>query len=239
MSALIRWFEIFKSKCFSRAQEDLAKIAIGAGPNEWNAVAAQTDKLTDQNLIRKIALEANGAPIRRAVIHKLTDQSLIAKIAFEDASDIVAEAAVTALKDQEKIAEIAMTAKRPAPCRAALGKLTEQRLIEKVSLEAAEPSIRKQASWRLTHELPFLGKINRTNLGSILSKYPDLPDDEKEAVRVQLKQCAEKDPDFWKAMVDQIKKDPMADVSDRVAIFDAVDPTGKMAKEISDRYYSA
>lgn len=239
MTPLIRWLEIIKSRWFLQPQTGLAKIAIHAEPNEWNVLAAQTDALTDQHLIRKVATEAKGAPIRRAVIHKLIDQSLVARIAIEDPSDLVAEAAVTALKNQEELAEVAMTAKRPAPCRAALAKLTEQRWIEKVALEAVEPSTRKYASWRLTHELPHSGQMTRKNLGAILSQYSDLSDEEKKTICIQLTQCAARDPNFWKAVVDELKKDSGVDISDRIAILDAISPTGKMTKEIGDRYYSS
>lgn len=155
MNALTRWFEALRSKGFAQVQAGLAKLAIEAGPDEWNLRAAQmNNELTDQELIRKVALEAKGAPIRRAVIHKLMDQSLVAKIAVEDVSDMVAEAAVAELKDQEKIAEVAI--QRPATCRVALDKLTEQRWIEKLALEATEPSIRKYAFWRLKDPSPEL-----------------------------------------------------------------------------------
>jgi hypothetical protein len=81
-------------------------------------------------------------------------------------------------------------------------------------------------------------QVTHSNLGAILSKYPDLSETEKQAIQAQLTQAAEKDPEFWKAVVDYMKEDPMPDISDRLAIFEAIDPTGQLATEIGDRYYS-
>lgn len=81
-------------------------------------------------------------------------------------------------------------------------------------------------------------QITHSNLGAILSKYPDLSEAEKQAIQAQLTQAAEKDPEFWTAVVDYMKEDPMPDISDRLAIFEAIDPTGQLATETGDRYYS-
>ena len=58
-----------------------------------------TGKLTDQNLLGKIALEDTDSDVRRAATKKLTDQTLLGKIALEDTDSDVRRAATEKLKE--------------------------------------------------------------------------------------------------------------------------------------------
>ena len=61
---------------------------------------AAVEKLTDEAMLAKVALEDESWDVRRTSIEKLTDQALLAKVAVEATDWTVRKIAITKLTDQ-------------------------------------------------------------------------------------------------------------------------------------------
>jgi hypothetical protein len=84
-------------------------------------------KLTDMEILKKIALESPNAYIRGPAVKKLTDQEVLVKIALDDISHYVRDAAVMKLTDQAILAKIAKQDKAGSVREAATRRIAELR----------------------------------------------------------------------------------------------------------------
>ena len=126
----------------------LADIAINA---KGRAVPrAAVEKLTDQPLLRKIAVEHEDDGVRRTAVKKLTDQPLLGKIAVEDEDGGVRRTALEKLTDQPLLEKIAVEHEDYWIRTAAVKKLTDQALLAKIAVEDEDERVRKAAKLRLS-----------------------------------------------------------------------------------------
>ena len=119
---------------------------------------AAVEKLTDQALLAKIAVEDTNADVRYLAVKKLTDQAVLAKIAVKDREPYVRRAAVQNLTDQAALAKVAVEDKEWRIRDSAVEKLTDQALLAKIAVEATEASVRPAAVRNLTDQA-LLAKI--------------------------------------------------------------------------------
>ena len=111
------------------------------------------ERMTDQDLLAKIAMEDEKAGVRQAAVAKLTDQDLLAKIAMEAKDRIVLrKAAGEVLMDPKTELEVHV-------CLAAVAKLTDQDLLAKIALEAKDWSVLRLAAVEKLTDQALLAKI--------------------------------------------------------------------------------
>jgi hypothetical protein len=90
------------------------------------------EKLADQTLLAKIAVDDKDQDIRKAAVEKLTDQPLLAKIAIDDKDQDIRKAAVRKLTDQVALAKV-VTDERDQDIRyAAAGRITDADFLERI-----------------------------------------------------------------------------------------------------------
>ena len=125
----------------------LAKIAVQDQDSEVRLAAVE--KLTDQAVLVKIAVEDKESDVRRTAVEKLTDQAVLAKIAVEDKGIFVRRAAVEKLTGQAVLAKIAVQDQDSEVRLAAVEKLTDQTLLTKIAVEDKNSIVRSAAVEKL------------------------------------------------------------------------------------------
>jgi hypothetical protein len=124
---------------------------IGRSKDE-KAHQATVEKLTDESLLAKIALEDKYVNVRFTAVRKLTDQAILAKIAVEDKNDLVRKAAVEKLNDQALLVKIAVEDKGWYVRLHAVKRLNDQALLVKITVEDNDEHVRQAAVERLTDQ---------------------------------------------------------------------------------------
>jgi len=85
----------------------LAKVAMDSDESYAGVILAAVDKLSDQILLKKLAVEGKNPSVRLLSVKKLTDPDALAEIALADTSDNVRNAAISKLPDRPMISELA------------------------------------------------------------------------------------------------------------------------------------
>jgi hypothetical protein len=137
-------------------QTVLAKIAMEDTDDSVRITAV--DKLTDQAILEKIALESNDYLVRRSAVDKLIDQTILAKIALEDTWGSVRLSAVEKLTDQTVLAKIALKDTDDSVRQATIEKIADQTILAKIALESTDFLVRCSAIHKL-NDLTVLAKI--------------------------------------------------------------------------------
>ena len=121
-------------------QEELAEVALRAVNLNVRQAAAQ--KLIDQKVLAKFISRTRGNPdILRACFERLTDQELLAKVAIEMRDSEIRRAAVCKVTDQAALARIFFEAEDNGAGYAAFMKLTTPELLEKVAADHKNKSV--------------------------------------------------------------------------------------------------
>jgi len=111
------------------------------------------EKLTDQNILAKIALEDEDQRCRKAAVEKLKDQNIIFDIAINDEEFSIRKAAVKVLSNQNFIDKFISESNSSELREAAINKLKDQNIIYKIAINAEESdSIRKKAINKLNNQ---------------------------------------------------------------------------------------
>ena len=108
----------------------------GMDAKEWYDRVAAVEKLTDQTLLAKIAVEDKHRWVRVAAVERLTDQTLLAKIAVEDKDWAVRKATVERLTNQTLLTKIAIEDEDRTVRKAASAKVTDLTLKIKIINDA-------------------------------------------------------------------------------------------------------
>jgi hypothetical protein len=90
---------VYKNPDIDAFLEDLEKLT--------SARVGAVNRIANQGLLRKLAMEAESSDVRKAAMKRLTDQILIAQIAQEDQDFVVRFATIERLTDQDILAKIA------------------------------------------------------------------------------------------------------------------------------------
>jgi hypothetical protein len=114
---------------------------------------AALNKLTDQALLARTAVEGKDSDVREAALDKLTDQALLARTAVEHKDYSVRQTAVAKLTDQALLAKIAIKDKDRYVRDDAVAKLTDQALLAKIAVEDENGDVREAAVDKLTDRL--------------------------------------------------------------------------------------
>ncbi len=142
----------------SADQGHLAKISIeSTAMNRGDGLAA-VEKLTDQALLSKVALDAQDLYIRKAAAEKLTEETVLIKVAMEDTNSYVRIVAVEKLTDQSILAKVAMTDEDVYVRQAAVSKMTDQAVLSRLAATDKNVNVRQTAMERLSNK-KVLAKI--------------------------------------------------------------------------------
>ena len=122
--------------------EKLQKIAVKADYDDvrqevWKFIAiryrnegiAAVEKLTDQTLLKEVAVKASYRDVKKAAVEKLADQAILKEIALKDSNSELREVAVKKLTDQNVLIEIAKTDKNKWVLYAATKMITDQNVL--------------------------------------------------------------------------------------------------------------
>jgi len=122
--------------------EKLQKIAVKADYDDvrqeaWKFIAiryrnegiAAVEKLTDQTLLKEVAVKASYRDVKKAAVGKLTDQAILKEIALKDSDWEVRKVSVKKLIDQNVLIEIAKTDKDKWVRNAAIEMITDQNVL--------------------------------------------------------------------------------------------------------------
>jgi hypothetical protein len=111
------------------------------------------NKLTDQNVLAKIAMEDEHLLVCRVAANKLTDRALLAKIGMWVKPELTRQ-----VTDQALLAKIAVEAKDRDVRLAAVKRLTDQALLAELAMEDDERDVRCSAVQKLNDQF-LLAKI--------------------------------------------------------------------------------
>jgi hypothetical protein len=131
-------------------QMSFASIAIQCTATDRGAGLSAVEKLTDQELLKKVALNAQDLYIRKAAVEKLTDESVLGKIAIDDNNANVRLSAVMKLTDQLVLAKVARADADVYVRKAAVEKMTDQTILSKIATDDKNSLVRYAAVERIT-----------------------------------------------------------------------------------------
>lgn len=114
--------------------------------------SADIEPLTDQSLLKRIALESLIGSRREAAVRKLTDQAVLVKIAQRECNVFVNRAAVDRLTDQDAIKFLALKAPMRATRIYAVERLTDQKTLAQIALNENDDSVRCTATENLYNQ---------------------------------------------------------------------------------------
>ena len=147
---------LFTNPLLAATADELAVLSGKCANGDESAckeLQAAVEKLTDQALLAKIAVNEENSLVRMAAVYKLTDQALLAKIAVGDNDQYVRSAAVEHLTDQTVLVKIAIEANDIGyDVREAFLHLTDQALLARIAVEAKNKDVRKLAVKDLTDQ---------------------------------------------------------------------------------------
>jgi hypothetical protein len=138
----------------SPSQTKLAKVAMELH-EDLGAREAAVDRLTDEALLAKVALNTNNYTVQVAAAGKLTDQALLSKVAVEAHDEGVRVAAVKRLTDQALLTKVALqplSFDNEDVIVAAVEKLTDQALLAKIATKNGNIGVRAAAVRTLTDQ---------------------------------------------------------------------------------------
>jgi len=128
----------------------------------WEKAVKAVEKISDQNMLARVAREAVIWGARKAAVKKLTDPSVLAEVALKDLDDNVRWAALIDKKltqsvlaefaIQSVLAEFALKALFLDVRIAAVKMLTDQSVLEKVALKDSLPDVIIAAAKKLTDQ---------------------------------------------------------------------------------------
>ncbi len=166
----------------SRDIEGLIGKCVQVDRNACEKLDEAVGKLTDQNLLSKIALECGeswNSDVGLTAVGKLTDQASIEKIAVESKDNSIRRAAVEKLTDQGLLAKIAIESDfmYADVGRTAVWKLTDQWMLARIAIDGRDAQVRGEAAKKLTDQA-LLAKIavesnDETARGTAIEKLTD------------------------------------------------------------------
>ena len=109
-------------------QQLLEKIAIEDSDFDDRVQVAAADAVSDEGVLTRIVAGSKRFDVRKAAVNKLTNQEVLARIAIEDKSDDVRLAAVKRIRDQILLEQVARQDKGWDIWRAAVERLSDQTL---------------------------------------------------------------------------------------------------------------
>jgi hypothetical protein len=134
-------------------QNILYKVALE--DISYEVKIAAFNKITDQNLINRLAIESKEPKLRLEAVNKITDQNILYKVAIEDISYEIKIAAFNKITDQNLINRIAIESKELKLCLEAVNKITDQNILYKVALEDRRDNVIVAAMNRLNKLYPI------------------------------------------------------------------------------------
>ncbi|MBN1997323.1 leucine-rich repeat domain-containing protein [candidate division KSB1 bacterium] len=140
------------------SQSQLTRILMGS--RDWQVHSAIFDRLNDQTMLSKIAMEDADAWNRRNATKKLTDQTVLEKIAVEDKDLDVRFTAVSKLNDHILLAKLATKDRISGVRVIALERLTDQALIAKIAVNDGDWYVRMKAV-NCMNDRTLLAKISK------------------------------------------------------------------------------
>lgn len=120
-------------------------------PITIESIIKDLDKITDQNILYKVALETSGE-VQIAAFNKITDQNLIIKFAIESGDKELGKRAINKVSDQNILYKVALEAKNEYVMKASLNKITDQNLINKLAIESKTRDMRHDAVNKVTDQ---------------------------------------------------------------------------------------
>lgn len=140
------------ARCYERGgngvpknEQEAAKWYALAAKQGYNIHSSAVEKLTDQTLLKKIALESKDRDVRASAVKKLYDPILIKKIAMSDKDRYVRLAAVEKISGQTILADFAYKAEYFDVRIAAIEKLTDQSILTDLAKTDSAARIRLTA----------------------------------------------------------------------------------------------
>lgn len=109
-------------------------------------------KVTDQNLLFKIALQDENLEVKLAAFNKITDQNLINRLAIESDNSEMRQMAVDIIKDQNILFEVALNDINNEVKKAAFYKITDQNLIDRLAVECDNSELRQMAVHKIVDQ---------------------------------------------------------------------------------------
>ena len=101
----------------------------------YNVKISAFNKITDQNLLHRLAIESKEPKLRLAAINKITDQNILFKVALDHINYEMKIAAFNKITDQNFINRLAIESKEPKLRLAATRKVADQDILYKIALE--------------------------------------------------------------------------------------------------------
>lgn len=136
------------------------------------------EKLTDQSMLARVAVQDADVDVRRIATGKLTDQPVLARIAVEDKDVEVRHEAISKLTDQSALAQIASEAKDADTRKAAVGRLRDQAVLVRIGLQDSDAGVRRMAVGKMTDQVSLAkvavedaaGDVRRTAIGMLTNQ---------------------------------------------------------------------
>jgi hypothetical protein len=118
----------------------------------YEARKRAVNKITDQNILYKVAIEDLNFEVKIAAFNRITDPNLISKIAIESKEPILRLEAVNKITDQRILYEVALEDMSYEVKIAALNWITDPNLINRLAFESKDPNIRLEAVNKITDQ---------------------------------------------------------------------------------------
>ncbi len=150
----------------------LSQIGIWVDPDK-------TEQITDQDMLKEIALEAKDADVRIAALKNIKDQDLITKIALKDKDDTVRMAAAQNITRQNLLAKIGVESKDIRLREFAVKNITSPALLGNIAREDEDIKVRILATSRLTdmvRKKTGTDNLKKYNTEYFINREPDKPE---------------------------------------------------------------
>lgn len=121
----------------------LARILITATEPKTRKVIIE--KVSDQALLTKVALEDDVDFVRKAAVKKLTDENTVINVFLNDKSSEVREACVDKISDQLVLAKIVLNDEHAGVRALAVKKLKDKKLLANIALNDSNERVREFA----------------------------------------------------------------------------------------------
>jgi len=142
-------------------QNILYKVALE--DISYEVKIAAFNKITDLNLINRLAIESKEPKFRLEAVNKITDQNILYKVALEDINYEVKIAAFNKITDFNLINRLAIEGKEPNLRMEAVNKITDQNTLYKVALED-----------RYEIKVAAMNRLNPSQLAKLASDFEEL-----------------------------------------------------------------
>jgi len=149
-------------------------------PNTDDVCETAMNKITDQEILTKIALNAECWEVRRAATKRITDQNVLVKFLLNDKNQYVRLAAIERVIDQDILAKFALNHEEELEIReSAIRRITNQVMLMKILWDDESWAIRCAVIERINSQEIFTkfaldnycnGNIRRASIKKITNK---------------------------------------------------------------------